>query len=298
MDKVIVVGRVDYPNHSRPHQQDYVQSAGGVCRCIPAGTHASTPHLLKTLTWKIIDKKMKIKVITLFSGYDSQCLALDRLKEQHPDFDYDLLAWSEIDKYAIQAHNLIYPQWADRNLGDVSKIEWEKYPEFKDCDLLTYSFPCTDISAAGKQQGFEQGSGTRSGLLWECEKAIAALKPKYLLMENVKALVSKKFMPHFQEWCALVAEYGYQNYYKVLNATEFGVPQNRERVFMTSVRNDIDLVYAFPQPYPLTLTLDDVLEEEVEDKYYLKNERIEGLLTSTIEGMKKKDGYTFKAKKR
>lgn len=84
---------------------------------------------------------MKIKAITLFSGYDSQCLALDRLKEMHPDFDYCLQAWAEVDKYAIQAHNLIYPQWADRNLGDVSKIEWENYPQFKDCDLLTLSFP-------------------------------------------------------------------------------------------------------------------------------------------------------------
>lgn len=556
---------------------------------------------------------MKIKVITLFSGYDSQCLALDRLKERHPDFDYDLLAWSEIDKYAIQAHNLLYPQWADRNLGDVSKIEWEKYPEFKDCDLLTYSFPCglagtkvktyggyrnieemqvgdkvlthnnryrevvrtmarnaysyfdikatgcrlkltgnhplwvlrddeeqwvkvkdlkktdmisycipninedtelsdnmlwmlgryaadgwvnpklyhsvcfgiatlkaeefekhfpkeieadwkrsmkscweyrvaddlfqklcltigngskkksiptwilnlpkdrlkvflagyfagdghlrqrsgtdvqmfstvskdlflgiqmcllkcynkvcslsiredkrkesfndsyngqisfsektpqivrgfrvyvpiksieeikgsvqvfnleveednsytcdnvnthncTDISAAGLQKGFDRDSGTRSGLLWECEKAIKHLRPKYLMMENVKALVSKKFMPMFQEWINLVDdEYHYKSYWQVLNATSFGIPQNRERVFMISVREDIMRGYDFPEPFELTKTLDDVLEEEVDERFYLKNDRIEGLLTSTIEQMKKKDGYKFKAKRR
>ena len=598
---------------------------------------------------------MKIKAITLFSGYDSQCLALDRLREEHSGFDYELLAWSEIDKYAIQAHNLIYPQWADRNLGDVSKIEWEQYPQFRDCDLLTYSFPCflkgtlietktglvpienifalddevlthkgryrqvlkfmereykgeiltvrgmmcgdiqctpkhpfyvreryrkghkgirtfrepewvhadsltknhylgfavnlnekipewggsfdgrwghkrmvnhlrplldnntfwylmgryvgdgwkrgsktgngiiiccsernedsllkaieklgwnctinrertvtkviismnelcdfvnrygykahgkyidkdtldlprpllrsfidgylesdgcyngqdykittvseklaytlvqcvakayhcpariyktkrpekvviegrtcnqrdtyqvawhpdkrkqdkafyedgyvwfpireilskemettvynmeveednsytangaivhncQDISAAGKQRGFEQGSGTRSGLLWECEKAIKILRPKYLLMENVKALVSKKFMPFFQEWIDLVdGGYGYRSHWKVLNATDYGVPQNRERVFMVSIREDIMRGYDVPEPFPLTKTLDDVLEEEVEDRYYLKNDRIEGLLTSTIEEMRKKNGYKFKAKKK
>lgn len=242
---------------------------------------------------------MKIKVITLFSGYDSQCLALDRLKEKHPDFDYDLLCWSEIDKYAIQAHNLIYPQWAGRNLGDVSKIEWEKYPQFADCDLLTYSFPCQSVSAAGKQAGLEKGSGTTSSLLWECEKAIKILRPKYLLMENVKALVSKKFMPFFQQWIDLIdGEHHYTSRWKVLNATDLGIPQNRERVFMVSIRNDIMRGYDFPEPFPLTLTLDDILEEDVEEKYYLKNERIEELLTTTIEDMKKKDGYTFKAKKK
>ena len=242
---------------------------------------------------------MKIKAITLFSGYDSQCLALDRLREEHPGFDYELLAWSEIDKYAIQAHNLIYPQWADRNLGDVSKIEWEKYPEFKDCDLLTTSFPCTDLSAAGKQAGMGKGSGTRSSLIWECERAIKEIRPKYILMENVKALVSKKFMPFFQEWIDLVdGGYGYRSHWKVLNATDYGVPQNRERVFMVSIREDIMRGYDFPEPFPLTKTLDDVLEEEVEEKYYLKNDRIEGLLTSTIEEMRKKNGYKFKAKKK
>lgn len=241
---------------------------------------------------------MKIKVITLFSGYDSQCLALDRLKEMHPDFDYCLQAWAEIDKYAIQAHNLIYPQWADRNLGDVSKIDWEEYPQFADCDLLTYSWPCQSVSAAGKQAGFEKGSGTTSSLLWECEKAIAALKPKYLLMENVKALISKKFMPGFQSWIDLVGNLGYNSRWKCLNATQFGIPQNRERIFMVSIRNDIMRGYDFPEPFPLTLTLDDILEEDVEEKYYLKNERIEELLTTTIEDMKKKDGYTFKAKKK
>ena len=106
----------------------------------------------------------KIRVCTLFSGYDSQCMALDRLKEQHPEFDYELVAWAEIDKFAIQAHNAVYPQWADRNYGDVSKIDWCKVPDF---DLLTYSSPCQDFSNAGKMRGGEEGSGTRSSLIYE-----------------------------------------------------------------------------------------------------------------------------------
>lgn len=138
----------------------------------------------------------KIRVCTLFSGYDSQCMALDRLKEQHPEFDYELVAWAEIDKFAIQAHNAVYPQWADRNYGDVSKIDWDQVPDF---DLLTYSSPCQDFSNAGKQKGGVEGSGTRSSLLWECRRAILAKKPKYLLMENVAALVSQKFIGTFNQ---------------------------------------------------------------------------------------------------
>lgn len=239
-----------------------------------------------------------INVITLFSGYDSQCLALDRLKQHYHFFDYDLLAWSEIDKYAIQAHNALYPQYADRNLGDVSKIDWEEFQRrtMKRCDLLTYSFPCQDISAAGKQRGFAEGEGTRSGLLWECEKAIKVLHPSVLLMENVKALVSKKFKPDFLKWCNLLESYGYHNFWQVMNAKDYGVPQNRERVFMVSMLADWQ--YTFPEPWPLDRTLDDVLEEEVEERYYLQNDRINGLLESTIKEMQSKNGYKFQVKKK
>src|SRR5574344_519600 len=107
--------------------------------------------------------KKKLKVATLFSGYDSQCLSLDRLHENYPIFDYELILWSEIDKYAIQAHNAIYPQYKDRNFGDICKIDWSDVPDF---DLLTYSSPCQDLSAAGLQRGGQKGSGTRSSLLW------------------------------------------------------------------------------------------------------------------------------------
>lgn len=214
-----------------------------------------------------------LRVFTAFSGYDSQCLALDRL---HKDFgfEYELVGWSEIDKYAIQAHDALYPQWADRNYGDISKIDWSQVPDF---DLFTYSSPCQDFSNAGKQAGGEKGSGTRSSLLWECERAIAAKKPKYLLMENVAALVSKKFLPLFNEWRALLNQYGYTSFAEVLNAKDYGVPQNRERVFLVSIlRDETDKFphYYFPKPFKLEKRLKDVLEENVDEKYYLSDKTV------------------------
>lgn len=215
---------------------------------------------------------MTIRVFTMFSGYDSQCMALDRLKEKYPEFDYELIGWAEIDKYAIQAHNAVYPQWADRNYGDVSKIDWGKVPDF---DLLTYSSPCQDFSQAGKQAGGTEGSGTRSSLLWECRRAILAKKPKYLLMENVAALVSKKFIGTFNQWQLEVERYGYTNFAQVLNAKDYGVPQNRERIFMVSVMNCTEWFY-FPTPISLEKRIKDILEKDVEERYYLKTDALDG----------------------
>lgn len=211
-----------------------------------------------------------LRVCTAFSGYDSQCMALDRLRETHPGFEYELVAWSEIDRYAIQAHDAVYPQWADRNLGDISKIDWSQVPDF---DLFTYSSPCTDFSTAGLQKGGEEGSGTRSSLLWECRRAIVAKRPRYLLFENVRALVFSKFIRLFNKWQAELEAYGYTNYAKVLNASDYGVPQNRERVFMVSIL-DPERPYRFPDPIPLTRRLVDVLESEVDERYYLSDEQI------------------------
>ena len=212
---------------------------------------------------------MNLKVFTAFSGYDSQCMALDRLHQHNPDFNYELVGWAEIDKYAIQAHNAVYPQWADRNYGDISKIDWAQVPDF---DLFTYSSPCQDFSQAGKQAGGTEGSGTRSSLLWECRRAILAKKPKYLLMENVAALVSQKFIRLFNAWQLELERYGYRNFAKVLNAKDYGVPQNRERIFMVSVLDE-QARYEFPDPMPLPLRLKDVLEPKVDERYYLKESK-------------------------
>lgn len=237
---------------------------------------------------------MKLNVITLFSGYDSQCLALDRLKRHNPQFDYDLVAWSEIDPHAIKAHNALFPQWADRNLGDVSKVDWQAKAAALGCeiDLLTYSSPCQDFSSAGLQKGGQQGSGTRSSLLWECERAIETLRPKYLLFENVSALVSEKFRPTFFKWCLTLEKLGYTNHYQLMNAKEYGVPQNRLRIFMVSILGE-HAPYYFPKPFPLERRLKDVLETNVPDRYYLSQERLAGLQIFNEEREKKGQGFRF-----
>lgn len=228
-----------------------------------------------------------LRVFTAFSGYDSQCMALDRL-----GVPYVLIGWSEIDKYAIQAHNAVYPEWADRNYGDISEIDWSRVPDF---DLFTMSSPCQDFSIAGLQRGGDEGSGTRSSLLWECRKAILAKRPKYILFENVKALVSKKFLPSFRKWQDELASYGYSNFAKVLNAKDFGVPQNRERVFMVSMLDE-DASFHFPEPFPLERRLKDILEEDVEERYYLSDKLVKGFLEHNRRHQEKGTGILCRPK--
>lgn len=236
--------------------------------------------------------KNRLRVFTSFSGYDSQCMALDRLKHNFPDFDYELVGWSEIDKYAIQAHDAIYPQYSQCNYGDIKKIDWERVPDF---DLFTYSFPCTDISNAGKQMGLSRDSGTRSSLLWECEKAIEIKKPKYLLMENVSALLSDKFKPQLKKWCDVLEGYGYKSFYKILNAKQMGVPQNRAIVFMLSTL-DHEHSFYFPKPFKLEKNLKDILESKVDENLYLSQERIGGLLLSNEKEQVQGNGFAFEPK--
>lgn len=146
-----------------------------------------------------------------------------------------------------------------------------------DFDLFTYSFPCTDISNAGLQKGLSEGSGTRSGLLWECRKAIEAKMPKYLMMENVKALLSEKFKPEFYKWRDYLTSLGYESYTKIINSTQCGVPQNRERVFMVSILGE-HKPFHFPKPIALEKRLKDVLEDDVDRKYFLSDKAIVGFL--------------------
>lgn len=238
---------------------------------------------------------MRVRVGTLCSGYDSQCLAMERLKRNFPDFDYELVFWSEFDpeskrpldkQPAVIAHNALFPQWADRNVGDMTKADWSMVGEI---DLLTYSTPCTDISNAGRQAGAEKDSGTRSSIIWHTEKAIRTLRPKYLLMENVANFVSKAHIGTFKSWMALVESLGYNNFAKVLNATEFGCPQNRERIFVVSIRKDIADKFYFPQPIKLEKRFKDVLESNVDEKYYLSEKGVK-YIANRLGGYCKIDG--------
>lgn len=165
-----------------------------------------------------------------------------------------------------------------KNMGDISKIEELPY-----ADLWTYSFPCQSISVAGKQEGIIKGK-TRSGLLYEIERLLDKAKetntlPKYLLLENVKNLVGKKFKAQFDEWIAYLDGMGFNTYYQILNAKECGVPQNRERVFAISIRKDIDTKkFTFPTPFDNGLRLKDRLEDEVDEKYYIENDASKKLI--------------------
>ena len=215
------------------------------------------------MDWKYTEDN-PLRVVTLCSGYDSQLMAIRNL-----GIPYECVGWSEIDKYAIRAHDAVFPEIADRNLGDMTKIDWGKVDDF---DLLFYSTPCTDFSNAGKQAGGEEGSGTRSSILWFTRNAIIEKRPQYLVMENVKALVSEKFRPLFLKWCDELTGYGYTNFMQVLNAKDYGVPQNRERIFVVSILGDA--WFTFPQPRELKLRLKDLLEDKVDEKYYLPQEKV------------------------
>ena len=213
----------------------------------------------------------KLKVTELFSGIGSQVAALKRL-----GVDYECVGISEIDKYAIKSYEGI--NGPTHNYGDISKIDRLDYT-----DLLIYSSPCQDFSLAGRQAGLidTDGKQTRSGLLLEVGRLLMKMSdekilPKYLLMENVKNLVGKKFKPAFDIWLKALEAIGYNNYWKVLNAKDYGVPQNRERVFVVSIRKDVDTHgYTFPEPFKLNRRLKDVLETNVDEKYYLKQELVE-----------------------
>lgn len=188
---------------------------------------------------------MTLKVIELFSGVGTQRMALRNL-----GIDHEVVAMCEIDKFAIQSYEAIHG--STHNLGDITQVDPTTLPDF---DLLTYSFPCQSLSAAGKQEGLIRGK-TRSGLLYECEKIIEAKKPRFLLLENVKALVGTKFKPQFDEWLAYLEGLGYTNYWQVLNAKDYGIPQSRERVFVVSILGEHE-PYEFPKPIPLTKCVAD-----------------------------------------
>lgn len=223
-----------------------------------------------------------IKVIELFSGIGAQRKALDNLGIPH-----EVIGISEIDKYALQSYEAIYG--ATQNFGDIRKIE-----SLPKADLWTYSSPCQDISVAGKQKGLS--GGTRSGLLYEVGRLleVAASEntlPDYLLLENVRNLVSKRFYNEFDGWLKFLDHLGYETSWKVLNAKEYGTPQNRERVYGISIRKNLNKKFSFPDKEELKLKLSDLLEEDVDEKYYVSEEKMKCLIKSmTKKGLLIKEG--------
>jgi len=203
-----------------------------------------------------------LKVLELFSGIRACSKALERLK-----IEYEIVDSVEIDKYAIKSQNAMF----GTNFEPQDITTWDKQLEV---DLIMHGSPCQDFSLAGKQAGGEKDSGTRSSLLYETVRIVSNLKPKYVIWENVKNVISKKHKHVFDNYLNEMEQIGYTNYYQVLNAKDYGIPQNRERVFCVSIRKDIDCSFMFPEKEPLQVKLKDLLEENVDEKFYLSDRLI------------------------
>lgn len=202
-----------------------------------------------------------LRVLELFAGIGAASKALENL-----DIEHEIVDAVEIDKYAIKAFNAIH----GTNFEPQDITKWDKDIGV---DLLIHGSPCQDYSIAGLQAGGDKGSGTRSSLMYESVRIIEKLKPKYVIWENVKNLLSKKHKHNFDAYLETMEKFGYRNYYQVLDAQNYGVPQHRERVFTVSILGEGD--FKFPEPIPLEKKLKDVLEKEVDEKYYLSSERLE-----------------------
>lgn len=215
---------------------------------------------------------MQLRLLSLFSGIGAFEKALGNKVE--------LVNYCEIDKYAAKAYSVIHNVSEDLNLKDIRTVDTST---LKDIDLITYGFPCVDISQAGKQKGFvdDNGNVTRSGLFFEALRIIKDLQPKYAICKNVKALTSKKFEKEFKLVLDSLSAVGYNNYYQVLNAKDYGIPQNRERIFIISIRKDVDNgSFVFPDKMPLNIRLKDILEDVVDEKFYLSQDKIKSLKAS------------------
>ena len=232
------------------------------------------------LTMPTVSIDKPIRLIELFAGYGSQAMALRNLGAY-----FETYRVVEFDKYAIASYNAIHGtnfpaidicEVHGEDLGIVNKESFTY--------LLTYSFPCTDISIAGQQQGFEEGSGTRSALLWEVQRILEELKetdslPQILVMENVTAIHSEENKPHFRKWLDFLESIGYTSYCQDLNAVDFGVAQNRDRTFVVSLLGKFN--YKFPTEMDLKYCMEDYFEDLTEEQalqYVVKSEKALSLL--------------------
>ena len=220
-----------------------------------------------------------IRLIELFAGYGSQAMALERLGA---DFTHHKVI--EFDKFAVNSYNAVHgTDFKVTDIRDINAEDLEVTDTDKYCYIMTYSFPCTDLSVAGKMKGMKKGSGTRSGLLWEVERLLKEMSeiPQILLMENVTQVHGKANIEDFRQWISFLESIGYQNFWQDLNAKNYGVAQNRNRCFMISLLGNYS--YNFPHPIPLKKKLKDYLEDNVNEKYYINNEKSDKLIKQLID---------------
>ncbi len=199
-----------------------------------------------------------LKVLELFGGIGACSKALERL-----GINYEIADYVEIDKYAVASFNAMH----NTNFEPQDICKWDKDI---DVDLVMHGSPCQDFSLAGLQAGGDEGSGTRSSLMYETVRIVEKLKPKYVIWENVKNMISKKHIHNLNNYLEKMNEIGYTSFYQVLNAKDYGIPQNRERVFTISIRNDIDIDFVFPEKQELSSTISDFEEYEIDDRFIVK----------------------------
>lgn len=232
------------------------------------------------------NKKVK-RVIELFAGIGSQAKALKNI-----GINFEHYKICEFDKYAVKSYNAIHE--TNFEPSDITKINGKDL-EIVDTQtfdyLLTYSFPCQDLSSVGNEQGMSKGSGTRSGLLWEVERLLTETNnlPQFLLMENVIQVFSKKHKQDFDLWVSFLESLGYSNFKAILNAKDYGIPQGRKRAFMVSILGNVQ--FEFPKPIPLTTTLQDFIDQNVEDKYFVKPQVIQNVFLNYKGAFKRKDVF-------
>lgn len=216
-------------------------------------------------------EKIIIRVFSAFAGIDTQFIALleyarwYNLNNNGPLIEFVLVGWCEIDKDAIICHNALFPEAKSCHYPDITKVDWEKVPDF---DLLIYSSCCQSLTRTGAQKGMTEGSGTPSSLIWFIRDAIRVKRPMICLLENVPPLLETKFEGMFEKWTNTVSELGYRNTWSTLCAVDYGVPQNRNRAFLVSVRNDIRKNIYFPEPVGCMVSAEKLLESKVAEKYY------------------------------
>lgn len=230
-----------------------------------------------------------LRLIELFAGIGAQAKALENL-----GVHFEHYRICEFDKYAVASYNAVHG--TNFSTSDITKIhakdlgvvDTDKY-EY----IMTYSFPCQDLSKAGKGKGMAKDSGTRSGLLWEVERILEECKelPQILVMENVPDVIGEKNVKHFAKWIEKLDSLGYKSKWTIMNAKDYGVPQNRERCFMVSWIGDY--YYDFPKQEKLKFRLKDMLEKEVDEKYYLKDSVIKYFTEHTKESIEKGNGFRF-----
>ena len=226
----------------------------------------------------------RIKVLELFAGIGACSKALERLGIEH-----EIVDAVEIDKFAIKSFNAVH----GTNFEPQDITKWDKNIE---CDLIMHGSPCQDFSVAGLGKGGDKGSGTRSSLMYETLRIVEKLKPKYVIWENVKNLLSKKHRHNFDAYLQAMGDLGYHSNYKVLNAKDYGIPQNRERVFTVSVRKDLEdefMAFEFPEPIELKTKLKDILEPVVDEKFYLSDKQVASFKASTAKAQAKGNGFKF-----